>query len=112
MPLILFMPFLNKKLLLGIRLFYREYTVFNLILTLVGVYFIITLGRISYVYIFWLKSLGYFVLAKLYLMGKKKHLYFFHNLGISSFSLFGASIVLDILTSLSLFIITHQILNH
>ena len=106
------MPIPNKKLLLGVRLFYREYTVFNLILTLVGVSFIMTLGEISFIYIFWIKSLGYFVFGALYLMGKRKHLYFFHNLGISAFSLFGASIVLDILISLSIFIITYLIIHH
>ncbi len=106
------MPSPNKKLLLGVRLFYREYTVFNLILTLVGVFFIMTLGKISFIYIFWIKTLGYFVLGALYLMGKRKHLYFFHNMGISSYRLFGASIVLDILITLPIFIITHLIIHH
>lgn len=100
----------DNNLIHAVKYFYREYTVHNLIFTVIGLYFIIFYGMVSFIYVFWIKCFGYLVLAILYLISRKKHLYFFHNLGVGTIQLFALSIVFDMLMALSLYTIIYLIL--
>ncbi len=97
-----------KNLLVAIKYFYREYTVYNLIFTAIGLYFILAYGYISFIYVFWIKVFGYGFLTILYLLSQRKYLYFFHNLGIGTLTLFTSSIALDALITLSIFFIAYK----
>ncbi|XOV95043.1 MAG: hypothetical protein ACFHWX_10100 [Bacteroidota bacterium] len=99
----------RANLLISIRYFFREYTGYNLIFTLIGLYFILGYGIISLIYVFWIKVFGYIFLAFLYMANRKKYFYFFHNLGIDRKTLFLTGITIDSILAL---IIYGLILNY
>ena len=73
----------SKYWLIACRYLYREYTVYNLIFTVLCLDLLIRYAEASYMYmyIFWLKVVGYVGTAIAYYWSRKKHLYFFYNLG-------------------------------
>ncbi len=84
-----------KSLIIAFKLFYREYTVYNLIFTVIGLYFLLGFGAVAWIWIFWIKAFGYVLLATLYYTHRKKFLCFFHNLGASTSFLFASAIASD-----------------
>ena len=82
---------------------YREHIVYNLLFTAVSADLLLRYGAISYVFIFWVKVVGFAGISLAYYWSRKKHLYFFHNLGLSTRSLLIASFIID--TALSLIIL-------
>ncbi len=82
---------------------YREHTVYNLLFTAVSADLLLRYGAVSHVFIFWVKVVGFAGITLAYYWSRKKHRYFFHNLGLTTRSLLIASFIID--TALSLIIL-------
>ena len=82
---------------------YREHTVYNLLFTAVSADLLLRYGAVSYVFIFWVKVVGFVGVTLAYYWSRRKHLYFFHNLGLSTRGLLVSSFIVD--TALSLIIL-------
>lgn len=83
---------------------YREHTVYNLLFTAVSADLLLRYGVLSYVFIFWVKVVGFVSITLACYWARKKHLYFFHNLGFTTRSLLILSFIMD--TTLSLVFLT------
>ncbi len=92
-----------KKRIHALPFLFREHTIYNLLFTAVSADLLLRYGAISYVFIFWVKVVGFAGISLAYYWSRKKHLYFFHNLGLSTRSLLIASFIID--TALSLIIL-------
>ncbi|MEM6523240.1 MAG: hypothetical protein AAF693_05600 [Bacteroidota bacterium] len=96
--------------LISIKYLFRDCIIYNLIFTLFGVYLLIEYSVNSYTYIFWIRVFGYVFTFISYFWYKKKHLYFYHNLGINKRQIGLTVVVVDgILTGLIL-ILTKTVL--
>ncbi len=82
---------------------YREHTVYNLLFTVVSADLLLRYGAISYVFIFWVKVVGFAAITLAYYWSRQKHLYFFHNLGFTTRSLLLLSFMMDTTVSLIVF---------
>lgn len=91
------------------RYLYREHTVYNLLFTILCVDLLIRYGPSSYSYIFWLKVVGFVGISVAYYWSRKKHLYFFHNLGLNARDLILFSLMIDTTQLLVILIITNSI---
>jgi len=100
-----------KKRIKGIIYFYKEYTVYNLIFTVLALKLYVGFGDKSYSYMFWLKILGYVSTAIAYYWYRKKYFFFFHNLNLRKRDLIISSFVIDIALFILVFILTYLVLN-
>lgn len=85
---------------MAIRYLYREHTVYGLLFTAVSADLLLRYGAVSYVFIFWIKMVGFAGITVAYYWSRKKHLYCFHNLGFSTRNLLIASFTIDTVLSL------------
>ncbi|MGB3779895.1 MAG: hypothetical protein WA960_16150 [Tunicatimonas sp.] len=83
---------------------YREHTIYNLLFTAASADLLLRYGAISHVFIFWVKVVGFAGITLAYYWSRKKHRYFFHNLGFTTRSLLVSSFVMD--TTVSLIILS------
>ena len=83
---------------------YREHTIYNLLFTILSVELLIRYGVRSYLFIFWLKVVGFVGVSIAYYLSRKQRLYFFYNLGLNTRDLLLTSLAID--TVLSLVILT------
>lgn len=79
---------------------YREHTVYNLLFTAVSADLLLRYGAISYIFIFWIKVVGFAGITLAYYWTRRKYLYFFHNLGFTTSNLLIASLIMDATISL------------
>ena len=91
------------------RYLYREHTIYTLIFTLLSVNMLIWYGARSYLFIFWLKVVGFVSVSAFYYLRRKKRMYFFHNLGLNTRELLLASLMMDTTSSLVVLIATNMI---
>ncbi|UII27353.1 hypothetical protein LVD15_02680 [Fulvivirga maritima] len=82
----------------SIKIFYREFNIYNLIFTLFSVYLLYIDPVHSIKYIFWFKVVGYAAITIYFTSYKKERLYFFYNLGIKRKRLFIPAIIIDFVT--------------
>lgn len=92
-----------KKKMHVLGYLYREHTVYNLLFTVVSADLLLRYGAISHVSIFWIKVVGFVGITLAYHWSRKKHLYFFHNLGFTTRSLLLSSFIMDTTVSLIIF---------
>ena len=92
-----------KKRIHALPFLFREHTIYNLLFTAVSADLLLRYGAISHVFIFWIKVVGFAGITLACYWSRKKHLYFFHNLGFTTQSLLISSFVMD--TTLSLIIL-------
>lgn len=97
---------LNRSQVTVIIYLYREYAIYNLLFTGLGIYLLFRYGGLSTPFIFWLKVMGYVVTALIYYWSRRKHLYFFHNLGWTLKELAGAALVIDAILTVLILVIT------
>ena len=93
-----------KKRIHALPFLFREHTIYNLLFTAVSADLLLRYGAVSHVFIFWVKVVGFAGITLAYYWSRKKHLYFFHNLGFTTRSLLISSFVMD--TTLSLIILS------
>ena len=93
-----------KKRIHALPFLFREHTIYNLLFTSVSADLLLRYGAVSHVFIFWVKVVGFAGITLAYYWSRKKHLYFFHNLGFTTRSLLMSSFVMD--TTLSLIILS------
>lgn len=93
-----------KKGINALIYLYREHTVYNLLFTAVSADLLLRYGALSHVFILWIKVVGFAGITLAYHWSRKKHLYFFHNLGFTTRSLLISSFVMD--TTLLLIILS------
>ena len=93
-----------KKRIHALPFLFREHTIYNLLFTAVSADLLLRYGAVSHVFIFWVKVVGFAGITLAYYWSRKKHLYFFHNLGFTTRSLLMSSFVMD--TTLSLIILS------
>lgn len=98
-----------KNLGIALPYLYREHTIYNLLFTVLSVDLLIRYGAISYPFIFWLKVVGFAGINIAYYWSRRKHLYFFHNLGLSTRDLMVCSLAIDTALSLVILIATNLI---
>lgn len=72
-----------KNWIVAIKYLFRDFILYNLLFTCIGSYMLTVYGNSSYTHIFWLKVAGYILTAISYYWYNKKHLYFYHNLGLN-----------------------------
>ena len=101
----------SKRWLTVGRYLYREYTVYNLIFTVLCLDLLIRYAEASYTYIFWLKVVGYVGTGVAYYWSRKKHLHFFHNLGWNIKHLVLASLLIDGTLTMAVLSITNLIFH-
>ena len=95
----------NRKI--ALKYLYKEHTVYNLLFTALSVDLLVRYGSISYPYIFWLKIVGFVGISVAYYWSRKKHLYFFHNLGLNPRALIIFSFTIDTALSLTVLVLTN-----
>lgn len=98
-----------KNWRVALKYLYREHTAYNLLFTALCVDLLVRYGAVSYSYIFWLKVVGFVGISVAYYWSRKKHLYFFYNLGLNTRDLILFSLVIDTTLSLVIFTLTNMI---
>ena len=93
-----------KKRIHALPFLFREHTIYNLLFTAVSADLLLRYGAVSHVFIFWVKVVGFAGITLACYWSRKKHLYFFHNLGFTTRSLLMSSFMMD--TTLSLIILS------
>ncbi|MEM9858136.1 MAG: hypothetical protein AAF843_12300 [Bacteroidota bacterium] len=83
MAYLLLLIYRMKRWLISIKYLFRDCIVYNLLFTFFGIYLFVGHATNSYVYIFWIKIMGYLFTLITYYWYRKKHLYFYHNLGFN-----------------------------
>jgi|GEM_PF-5918967 len=97
-----------RNWLIGFKYFYKEYTIYNLIFTVICLWFLVRYGRYDHAYIFWIKFVGFLGTGFFYYQRRKKYLYFFYNLGLDKKSLILFSILIDTIITLVIFNIAYS----
>ena len=98
-----------KNRRIALQYLFREHTIYTLLFTLLSAGMLIQYGIRSYLFIFWLKVVGFVGVTAIYYLSRKKQLYFFYNLGLNTRDLLLFSLSIDIVVSLTILIITHTI---
>ena len=100
-----------KIRLTALRYLYREHTIYNLLFTVLCVDLLIRYGVRSYLFIFWLKGVGFVGISVVYYLSRRPRLYFFYNLGFNLRDLLLASLVIDTVLSFLILAFTHWIVH-
>lgn len=90
------------KYLLAAKYVFREFVLSNLILTGVCEFSLLSYGYRGFIYLFWIKLVGFLVVFGLYYHRKKQKLYFFHNLGLDLPEILILIVVLDSIVTIPL----------
>ncbi|MBT32799.1 hypothetical protein [Chondrinema litorale] len=94
------MPVHLRNWLLASKYIFREHTLKNLVFTFLGASWLLIYEATDYSDIFWIKVVGFSGTCLAYYWSRKKHLYFFYNLGLNIWSLLATSFVIDLFTTI------------
>ncbi len=88
-----------RNWIICVKYLYKEFIAYNLVFTLIGADLLIKYGARSYVYIVWIKIVGFAFIGIIYYWNRRKYLYFFYNLHINRSDLIISSLCIDIFQS-------------
>lgn len=94
------MPVILRNWLVASKYLFREHTANNLIFTFLGASWLLIYEATDYSDIFWIKVFGYAGTCLAYYWSRKKHLYFFHNLGLNIQVLVASSLAIDMIITM------------
>ncbi|MEQ9402416.1 MAG: hypothetical protein RIM99_02420 [Cyclobacteriaceae bacterium] len=93
-----------QKRLIITRYIFRELILTNQLFTVLSAALIYSYNEKSFVYVFWLKVVGFLFSTWMYLQYRKNRLFFFHNLGVSKTMFFTLALLIDTIISIILFL--------